>query len=282
MKKILLLCSLFLMMAVAKAGAFGHTTILADKAGKNGRYQVPVVDGIDNKLLENNINHILKDRAEKAAKAAGGDATVSYKITMNRPTLFSVVFLAQGNQLVYDGVNIDTTTGKEAVTKDFFYTKDNFKTQIGTSSYVFGEEGLLLSAGNYSPYDKEVPYSSLLPSINVAEGARFVTSYKLTEASEEKTLYLRAGEIVALYLQANPTTGFNWALADGSKAAGVVMIGNSFFLPNTVQQGMTGSPGTNISFFGFSQPGNYKLTFNYERSWVKDAIQSKNYYFVVK
>jgi len=171
---------------------------------------------------------------------------------MNRPTLFSIVYEANGSRVLYDGVNIDTTTGKEAVTKDFFYTKDNFQKNVGESAYVFGEDGLLLSSGNYAPYGTKVPYNVLMSSINVAEGARFINS------------------------------GFNWALSDGSKAAGVVMIGNSFYLPNNNRTGMTGSPGTNISFFGFSQPGVYKLTFNYERSWVKDAIKSKNYYFVVK
>jgi predicted secreted protein len=282
MKKTLILCGLLLTMAVSRAWAFGHTTIITDKAGKNGRIQVPVVDGIDNKLLENNINHILKDKAEKLAKTAGGNAAVSYHITMNRPTIFSIVYEAQGNNKVYDGVNIDITTGKEAITKDFFYTKENFQNNIGTSAYVFGEDGVFLSSGDNAPYGTKVPYSVLLPSINVAEGARFVTSYKLTEAAEDKTLYLHTGELVALYLKANPTTGFNWALSDGSKSTGVVMIGNSFYLPNNDRSGMTGSPGVNISFFGFSQPGNYKLTFNYQRSWVKDAVQSKNYYFVVK
>ncbi len=280
MKKTLILCVMLLTMVVSVADAFGHTTIITDKIGKNGS-QVPVVDGIDNKLLENNINHILRGKVENLAKAAGGNATVTYKVTMNRPTLFSILFEGRGNRTVYDGVNIDTTTGKEAVTKDFFYTKDNFQNNVGSHAYVFEEDGLLLSDGGYSPYGTKVPYSALMPSINVAEGARFLTSYKLTEASEEKTLYLHPGEIVALYLKANPTTGYNWALSDGSKASGVVMIGNSFFLPND-RAGMTGSPGTNISFFGFSQQGNYRLTFNYERSWVKDSIQSKNYYFVVK
>ncbi|MCH3914962.1 MAG: protease inhibitor I42 family protein [Acidaminococcaceae bacterium] len=282
MKKILMLCVLLVTMAVPRAWAFGHTTIITDKAGKNGAIQIPVVDGIDNKLLENNMNHILRDKAEKLAKAAGGNATVSYRITMNRPTLFSIVYEANGSRVLYDGVNIDTTTGKEAVTKDFFYTKDNFQKNVGESAYVFGEDGLLLSSGNYAPYGTKVPYNVLMSSINVAEGARFINSYKLTESAEDKTLYLHTGELVALYLNANPTTGFNWALSDGSKAAGVVMIGNSFYLPNNNRTGMTGSPGTNISFFGFSQPGVYKLTFNYERSWVKDAIKSKNYYFVVK
>ena len=282
MKKLAALCTLLLTLVTSQAGAFGHTTILADTSEKGGRRQVPMVDGLNNKLLENNINHILKEKADQVAKAAGGDATVTYRITMNRPTVFSLVLEGKGNGVAYEGVNIDTTTGKEAVTKDFFYTKDNFQNLVGSKKFVFGENGLLLSEGGSEAYGQTVSYAALLPSVNIAEGARFLTSYKLTEAAEGKNLTLHSGEIVALYLKANPTTGFNWALSDGSKAAGVVMIGNSFFLPNTTEPGMVGSPGTTILFFGFSQPGSYKLAFNYERSWVKDATQSKTYYFTVK
>lgn len=281
MKKILILCTL-MMLWTAQVFAFGHNTILGETVSAgNMTGNIPSVDGLNNLPLQKNINSILRSAAEGLAKEAGGKAVMSYEVTLNRPTLFSVVLKAVGTRTVYKGMNIDDTTGKEVIPKDLFYVNDAYNKIIGTREYVLSENGLLCAEGKSASYNNLIPYSALLKSINIAEGARLITSYKLTEAAESKTLRLKAGELVALYLAANPTTGYNWSIANGDSLTGFVSMGNSFFLPSN-SNGMTGSPGTTIMFFSFDRPGSYTLNLNYERPWEHSPIQSKKYSFLVK
>ncbi len=282
MKKILCLCALLLSLSL-EAFAFGHTTIVGEEISGGGRRgMIPTVDGLNALPLQKNINSILHSAANDLAKRAGGNATLSYDITLNRPTMFSVVLKAVGNSTVYQGVNIDNTTGKEVVSKDLFYLNDNYNQVVGTQEYVFAETGLLRATDKYGPYNESIPYSSLLKSVNIAEGARYITSYKLTEGAENKTLLLRPGELVALYLSSNPTTGFDWQIANKDSIVGLVTMGNSFYLPSRNDTQMAGSPGTTILFFSFAQPGKYTLPLVYERAWEHNPLRSKNYHFIVK
>lgn len=281
MKKILL-AGMCLFLWTTQALAFGHTTVLGESvksANRNGL--VPVVDGLNNLPLQKNINGILKTAAEDLAKTAGGKAMLSYDITLNRPTVFSVVLKAVGTRTVYQGVNIDNTTGKIIDPRDFFYLNKKYEEILGKKDYVYSEKGLLCTQGNFAPYTQFVPYSSLLEVVNIADGARIIPSYKLTEEAEEKTLSLGSGELVALYLAANPTTGYDWAIANADSLPGFVSMGHSFFLPSN-SKGMTGSPGTTIMFFSFAKAGNYTLVLNYERAWEHNPLRTKKYHFVVK
>ena len=278
MKKTLALCALFCLLFSANTLAYERTAVL-DVPVKNG--SVPSVDGLSNAGLQANINSILKAKAESLAKEAGGSAQVSYDITMNQPTLFSVVIKAAGNKTIYAGVNIDNTSGKEADTSDFFYQKDDFAKLIGTKPYVFTEDGLLLAETAGGPFTKKVPYSALMKNINIANSARFITTYKLTAEAQDKTLRLNKGEIVSLYLHSNPTTGYDWYIIDGAKQPGLVNLGHSFVMPSN-PRGMTGSPGTSILLFSFTQPGTYKLRIDYKRNWMPDYNMTNTYNFLVK
>jgi predicted secreted protein len=284
MKKIIFICALLMWEAVS-AFAFGHTTIVSESvSGGHKTGVVPVVDGMDALPLQSNINSIMRTDADNLAKEAGGKAVLSYDITVNRPTLFSVVLKAEGNRTVYQGLNLDLTSGKEIDPKDLFYINDTYKSIIGNQDYVFGEDGILLATGKGGAFTKSVPYSQLLKSINVADGARLITSYKLTKDAEDKALNLKAGELVAIYLGANPTTGYNWQVVNADQMPGFVSMGSSFYLPqNPDRRGMTGQPGTTILFFGFDKPGTYNAQFGYERSWENNApLYNKKITFIVK
>jgi len=191
MKKILCICALLMWEAVT-VFAFGHTTIVSEKVSGHKTGVIPAVDGVDAQNLQSNINSILRTNADAVAKAAGGTPVLSYDITVNRPTIFSVVLKAVGNRIAYQGVNIDLTSGKEVLDKDLFYVNDNYKSLIGNRSYVFGEDGILLEDSKYGPYDQSMPYAKLLKSINIADGARLVTSYKLTKEAEDKILNVKS------------------------------------------------------------------------------------------
>ena len=84
---------------------------------------VPYIDGLRETYLQNNVNGILRSRAEALQKKAGEGARLSYEITLNRPSLVSFVLKAEGQRTVYDGVTIDTEAGSVLDEKDLLYTK---------------------------------------------------------------------------------------------------------------------------------------------------------------
>jgi len=282
MKKIYL-CTLLLLMITTNVWAFGESTIMQESLNSGKRQGTfPVVDGVKDINLQKNINAVLKEAEKKLGEAAGGEVTMSYEVTLNRPSMFSVILKAAGDKTLYKGINIDITSGKESDTKDFFYVKDDFNNLVGDKSYVFAENGLLLAASDGVAYSEQIPYTALLKYLNIASCARFVTGYKLTEATEGKTLPLKVGTLVSLYLPSNPSTGFDWYMADASKTAGVVGIGNSFFLPINANPNAAGVPGNTIIFFSFDKPGTYKLDFEYKRPWVQQASKTMTYNFIVQ
>jgi predicted secreted protein len=282
MKKIYL-CTLLLLMITTNVWAFGQSTIMEESLSDGKRQgSFPIVDGVQDINLQKNINTLLKESAKKLGEAAGGQTTISYEVTLNRPSMFSVILKASGDKTLYKGVNVDITAGKECDTKDFFYVKDDFNKLVGDKSYVFAEDGLLLSSGEGAAYSEQIPYKTLLKYLNIASCARFMTGYKVTAETEGKTLPLKVGTVVSLYLPSNPSTGFEWYMANADKTAGVVGIGNSFFLPINANPNATGVPGNTIIFFSFDKPGTYKLDFEYKRPWVQQAGKTMTYNFIVQ
>lgn len=243
------------------AFAFGHTTLLRqDYSDGKAAGQVPFVDGLKEANLQANLNHLIKEKANALGKEAGGKAVLSYEVTMNRPTLFSIILKAEGDRTVYAGMNLDVTGGKVMEDQDLLYTNSTEYAQyIQGKNYVFAEEGIRVASQSEGPLDTTIPYSKLLKAINVAEGARLLTSYKLDSNGEDMTLDLKPGELVALYMDANPTSGNQWVMVDQSAQPGFVNLGHSFTLPLLNPTGQAGSPGVTILFAGFSQPGDYQI-----------------------
>ncbi|MDD4721227.1 MAG: protease inhibitor I42 family protein [Acidaminococcaceae bacterium] len=282
MKKTCILTLLLLLFTV-NAWAFGQSTIM-ENVLSNGKRQgtIPMIDGVHDINVQKSINELLNDAAEKLGKDAGGQVKLSYEVTLNRPTMLSVVLQASGDKTLYKGLNIDIISGKECNTKDFFYLKDAFVKTLASRSYVFSEEGLLLSSGNGAAYSEKLPYTSILQYLNIASCARFMTGYKVTGASEGKTLHLQVGSLVSLYLPSNPSTGFDWYMSESNKPDGFVSMGSSLFIPINTRANVTGVPGNTILFFGFTKPGKYKLVFEYKRPWAQNADQAMTYDFFVQ
>lgn len=265
------------------AFAFGHTTLLSESysSGKASG-QVPFADGLKEAYQQNNLNHIIKEKANALGKAAGGQATLSYEVTVNRPSMFSVILKAQGDRTVYAGLNLDTTDGNLVEDKDLFYTNSTEYAQtIQGKPYVFAEDGVRLASTQDGPFDTLVPYTRLLKALNVAEGARLLTSYKLDPAAEGMTLPLKAGELVALYMESNPTSGNQWVLTDQSGHDGFVDLGHSFTLPMQNPTGQAGSPGVTILFASFDKPGDYQLKAVYGKT-LAAPLRERVFKFQVK
>ena len=280
MKRILSI-TIMLIMLTSTSFAFS-TSILRSDLGSKG--VVPTVDGINDLNLQKNINSIFRNKGDELIKLAGGRATLSYEVVLNKPTIFSVIMKAVGNTTVYQGVNIDVTSGKEMELKDFFYLKDGFSAIVPTQdSVVLDEDGILLAPAAHGPYTNKISYDKILQYINISDGARILPSYKLTEEASEKTLELKTGEMVAIYLRSNPTTGFDWMINDSTKKIpGLIYMGDSFILPVNDRSGMTGVPGTKIFVISFEKPGYYKVPLDYRRAWVQGSANKVEFNFLVK
>lgn len=248
--------------------AFGHTTLLRqDYSEGKASGQVPFVDGLKEPYQQNNLNHLIKEKANALGKATGGKAVLSYEVTMNRPTLFSVILKAEGDRTVYGGLNLDVSGGKALEDQDLLYTNSaEYAKYLQGKEYVFAENGIRVASAPEGPLDTMVPYTQLVKAINVAEGARLLTSYKLDSAAEDMTLDLKPGELVALYMEANPTSGNQWVLVDQSSQPGFANLGHSFTLPLLNPTGQAGSPGVTILFASFTQPGDYQVKAVYAKT----------------
>ena len=56
---------------------------------------------------------------------------------------------------------------------------------------------------------------------------------------------MKPGELVALYLDANPSLGLEWTLTGADLGRGVVDMGHSFYLPMGKPYGPRWFPGSN-------------------------------------
>lgn len=268
MKILLTILTLLCFTLPAQVLAFGHITLVREQY-KDGsaRGDVPYVDGLKDPALQANVNHLIKEKANELGRKAGGKAALSYEVTVNRPTLFSIVLKAEGNKTVYGGMNLDALHGTLLEDRDLLYTNaPDYKNNLEGKSFVYAEDGAHVASSVDGPYDTVVPYTKFLKAIDVAEGARLLTSYKLTQNAQDMTLDLKAGELIAMYLDANPTSGNNWVLVDKSAQPGFLNLGHSFYLPMQNPTGAAGSPGTTILFCSFTNPGDYTIRALYTKS----------------
>ena len=82
------------------------TTVLTElKSGKQVTLEIPVIDGANDEVFQRSANHVLRNAAEDVADKVGKKGNVTYEVTMNRPSLISVLLKGtNGGRLYYRGV----------------------------------------------------------------------------------------------------------------------------------------------------------------------------------
>lgn len=98
-----------------------------------------------------------------------------------------------------------------------------------------------------------------------------LTVYGLTRAVEDKVVTVKAGELLALQLESNRTTGYSWFVEGNGYAGQFYELGRSYVLPGNAANNRTGMPGLEIIVFGAQEPGEYKVNMEYKRAWEKAA-----------
>ena len=287
MKKIVGLCLAAALLFCQSVLADQPTTVLTDtRSGKRITMEVPVIDGANNEVFQRSANSLLNNAVDEVAGKIGKQGTVTYEVTLNRPSLVSILLKGtNGGRTYYRGVNLDLSAGREFTLDDFFFGGEEREQLLGkhTEDVIFTEDGIAFSEKKGAAYTREFSYQELLPLARIGDIGRLLKVWKLTENSHGKTLTVKTGDLFAFKLNANPSTGFQWVnTVSGGPEQGIVKTGSSFMIPNT-QQSQVGTPGVEIQFFAAKAPGTYQLKLSYQRPWEKvNGIRECNVTVLVK
>ena len=287
MKKTICLCLAAALLFCQSVFADQPTTVLTElKNGKQIVMEVPVIDGANNETLQRSANSLLRSAAVDAADKVGKQGNVTYEVTLNRPSLVSILLKATNRgRSYYRGVNIDLTTGREFGLDDFFFGGEGREKLLGKNAenVLFTENGIALAEKKGAAYDRVFSYQDLLPLSRIGDIGRLMSVWKLTENSDGKILTIKQGELFAFKLNANPSTGFQWVnMVSGGPANGIVKTGSSFMIPNS-QKEQVGTPGIEFQFYAAKAPGTYQMKLSYQRPWEKlNGIRECNVTVIVK
>ena len=278
MKKILsLLCLSCCLFLSSPALADQQTTVLKQEV-KIGRAEgsLPYIDGNMEVDFEKMANEAISNRAKEMLKRFGNNGEISYTVTLNRPSVVSILLHANyDGKHVYEGLNLDLTSGKEFGLNDFFVNDDNMQSLFDKNEEVlFEEKGILKRSSKNGPFDKFLPYEEIIPSIRIGEAGRLLQIARLTENADGKELRIKSGSMYAMKLDSNPSTGYSWNLKQSSNIIGnIVKVGSSFVLPN-VDDNRVGTPGVEISMYAARSKGTYDVVMEYKRPW-ETFVQKK-------
>ncbi len=272
---------LALMMMASVCFADQPSTVYSRPVSGNVSGEIPETDGLENIDLQKSANRVLADAANSLARQLGS-CRLSYTVTMNRPSLFGVLIKAEnGSAVLYKGVNIDLTSGRELALTDFFRESDGMAQVTGTYyNALLGEEGLLLSSSAGAAYDRVVPYKDLLPYIRTGQAGRILPIIKLTNAVEGRVVKVNAGSLLAIKLDANRSTGYSWKLHSPDEAS-IFEAGRSYLMPIGMDQ-QTGVMGSEIIFIAAQKPGTYQVTMEYKRGWELLGVQNFSFDIAVQ
>ena len=258
-----------------------QTTVLQEQATINkASATLPYIDGSNDVAYEKQLNTLIRETATKLSKEVGG-GSVSYEVKLNRPSLVSILMCAtNGSRTVYAGLNLDLTTGKEFNVTDFFVDKEEVQQALGDYERVlFAENGFYLQQEKYGEYSAFVPYAKVLNHMRIGEAGRIMQVARLTNAASGKTLVLDKPGLLALKLNANPSTGYSWQVSASSAA--VTKVGSSFTIVRE-EEAMVGAPGTEIIFLNVQEPGTYTVNMEYKRPWEKLSLDKFSFTVVVR
>lgn len=276
-----LLCVCFALPVAADQ----QTTVLSQslKVG-NAEGVLPYIDGNLQVDFEKMANDIISQRAKELLKHFGNNGELDYTVTLNRPSVVSILLRASfDGRTLYEGLNLDLTSGKEIGINEFFVNSDRIKQLFDKNTeIVFTEKGVLKRSDKRATYEELVPYSHILPYMRIGEAGRILQIAKLTQNANGKTLRLPAGSAFAIKLDSNPSTGYSWQLKPAKNLEGnIVKIGSSFIMP-AANDNRTGMPGTEILMFAAGAPGVYDLCMEYKRPWEMFVNQTVAFKLIVE
>jgi inhibitor of cysteine peptidase len=99
---------------------------------------------------------------------------------------------------------------------------------------------------------------------------------KLTDADNGKTITVKVGDVVAISLIGNPTTGYSWRTAKLDGKA-IEQVGEPKYTTNPHRQGMVGVGGTFLFKFNATKSGKTEVKLEYVRPWERGKKPIKTF-----
>lgn len=95
----------------------------------------------------------------------------------------------------------------------------------------------------------------------------------------DETIVVREGEMFHVRLDANPTTGYSWTLADQDEPRLIKKIEHEYVAEST---GRVGSGGTEVWTLIAHGTGETRLLFRYRRAWESEVPAAREVAFRVR
>jgi len=280
-----LLSACFCFLLAVPAFADQRTTVLTQNVTiGSAKAAIPYIDGnlaVDTEKMANNI---IAEKCKGVLKRFGNKGELSYTITLNRPSIVSVLLRGSyDGRTIYEGVNVDLTSGKEFNVNEFFVNSDRIKATFDkTESILFAEKGIYKRSRSGENYESFVPYRAILPDLRIGEAGRIMQIARLTRNAEGKVLRVSEGSVFAMKLDCNPSTGYGWSLKQTEAIKGnIVKIGSSFVMPSA-NDTRVGTPGTDISMYAVGAAGVYDICMEYKRPWETYVQQKLQFKLIVE
>lgn len=272
MKKLIkiILTTCFCLGLSLPAWADQQTTVLTQKSIMgNATLTLPYIDGNTEVDFEKMANDIIVSKGKEMLRRFGNNGELDYTVALNRPSVVSILLRASyDGRNIYEALNLDLTSGKEFTVNDFFVNDDRIIDLFGKNPDVlFGEKGIYKRTDKNSDYDDFVPYSSILPFMRIGEAGRLLQIVRLTQNVDGKEVHMKEGQMFAVKLDANPSTGYSWNMKPSAANKGkIVKVGSSFMMP-AANDTRVGTPGTEIIMFAVGSVGTYDICMEYKRPW---------------
>ena len=127
------------------------------------------------------------------------------------------------------------------------------------------------SQAGSTPQAYPVENQQLLPIISGKN-----ISLQLDEAADGTTQQLQVGDVIAITLESNPSTGFAWS-ATSSNTEIVAQLGESQYQDAQSSSGETllGAAGTETLYFEAKGAGTTILTLDYKRGWENNLAPER-------
>lgn len=278
--------AVLLCLSITLPVAADQKTTVLSQSMKIGSAEVvlPYIDGNLEVDFEKMANDLISQRSKELLKHFGNKGELDYTVTLNRPSVVSILLRASyDGKTLYDGLNLDLTSGKEIGIDEFFVNNDRIKSFFGKNTeVVFAEKGVFKRTNKNAAFEDFVPYSHILPDLRIGEAGRLMQIARLTKNADGKVLQIPAGSIFALKLDSNPSTGYSWSLKPMKGFEGrIAKIGSSFIMPNP-QDNRVGLPGTEILMYAAGAPGAYDICMEYKRPWEMFVNQTVRFKLIVE
>lgn len=104
---------------------------------------------------------------------------------------------------------------------------------------------------------------------------------KLGIAASDSTQKFTIGQVIAITLDSNPTTGFGWQVV-GEMPGNLQQVGEPEYKAAAGSEGKVGAGGTQTLRFKVVKSGTATLTLGYMRSFEKDTAPAQTYTLTIE